>query len=48
MVTQREENDNFIRLVKDGVSRNKASEIAYGRRYAGDLVLRGKRILGEN
>jgi len=38
----------FVRLVREeGKSRNTASQIAYGRGYAGDLVSRGKRALGE-
>lgn len=37
----------FVERVKAGASRNEASLEAYGRRYAGDLVDRGKRLLGE-
>ena len=37
----------FVELVTSGKSRNEASLEAYGRRYAGDLVERGKRALGE-
>lgn len=37
----------FVRLVNEGKSRNAASLEVYGRRYAGDIVERGKRLLGE-
>jgi hypothetical protein len=37
----------FKQRVGEGLSRNAASLEAYGRRYAGDLVERGKRVLGE-
>lgn len=38
----------FARLVREGVSRNDAAKIAYGRNYAGNIVARGKRALGED
>lgn len=44
---QKNSDDLFIQLVTSGKSRNEASLEAYGRRYAGDLVERGKRALGE-
>jgi hypothetical protein len=37
----------FVELVKNGQSRNNAANEAYGRGYAGNLVERGKRALGE-
>lgn len=37
----------FVQLVDSGKTRNAASLEAYGRRYAGDLVDRGRRALGE-
>ncbi|MFN8458175.1 MAG: FtsK/SpoIIIE domain-containing protein, partial [Anaerolineae bacterium] len=37
----------FKERVEAGFSRNAASLEVYGRRYAGDLVERGKRVLGE-
>lgn len=37
----------FVERVRAGASRNEASLEAWGRRYAGDLVERGKRALGE-
>jgi hypothetical protein len=37
----------FVDLVKIGRSRNEASLEAWGRTYAGNLVERGKRLLGE-
>jgi len=39
--------DKFIRLFREGASRNQASMEAYGRKYGGDLVERGKKLLGE-
>jgi hypothetical protein len=42
-----EKDQLFKQRVEAGLSRNAASLEAYGRRYAGDLVERGKRILGE-
>jgi len=46
--TQEEQEDElFIRLVREGQSRNQASLEAYGRSYAGNLVTRGKQALGE-
>lgn len=45
---ERESNDaKFVRLVGEGKSRNEAAQQAWGRRYAGDLVERGKALLGE-
>lgn len=45
---ERETNDaKFVRLVGEGKSRNEAAQQAWGRRYAGDLVERGKVLLGE-
>ncbi len=44
---QKNNDDLFVQLVTSGKSRNEASLEAYGRRYAGDLVERGKRALGE-
>jgi hypothetical protein len=41
------EDSQFVELVQSGLSRNKAALEAYGRVYAGDLVERGKRALGE-
>lgn len=46
--TEEEKDLLFKQRVEAGWSRNAASLEAYGRRYAGDLVQRGKRILGEN
>lgn len=43
----RDSNAYFVELVRGGMSRNKASLEAYGRAYAGDIVERGKRLLGE-
>jgi hypothetical protein len=37
----------FASLVRQGISRNKASMKAYSRPYAGNLVARGKAALGE-
>ena len=37
----------FVRLVQAGKSRRQAALEAYGRDYAGDIVSRGKRALGE-
>ena len=45
--TEEEKDRLFKQRVEAGWSRNAASLEAYGRRYAGDLVQRGKRILGE-
>lgn len=42
-----EADQQFAELVKGGMSRNKASQQAYGRGYGGDLVARGKKALGE-
>jgi hypothetical protein len=46
-LSEAEKDQLFKRRVEEGLSRNAASLEAYGRRYAGDLVERGKRILGE-
>lgn len=46
--TEQDEQDaEFARLVNDGKSRNTAAWKVYGRGYAGDLVTRGRRALGE-
>lgn len=45
--TEADKDAKFATLVGGGLSRNAASQEAYGRRYAGDLVDRGKRALGE-
>jgi hypothetical protein len=47
VLSEAEKDQLFKRRVAEGLSRNAASLEAYGRRYAGDLVERGKRILGE-
>lgn len=47
-VEKEEADAHFVRLVREGESRGQASLRAYGRRYAGDLVTRGKKALGEN
>jgi hypothetical protein len=47
ILSEAEKDQLFKRRVEEGLSRNAASLEAYGRRYAGDLVERGKRILGE-
>jgi hypothetical protein len=46
-LSEAEKDQLFKRRVQEGLSRNAASLEAYGRRYAGDLVERGKRALGE-
>ncbi|MCL4296968.1 MAG: hypothetical protein KJ077_14620 [Anaerolineae bacterium] len=46
-LSEAEKDQLFKRRVQDGLSRNAASLEVYGRRYAGDLVERGKRALGE-
>jgi S-DNA-T family DNA segregation ATPase FtsK/SpoIIIE len=46
-LAEQEKDRLFKQRVEAGLSRNAASLEAYGRRYAGDLVERGKRILGE-
>lgn len=38
---------HFVELVGSGLSKREAARRAYGRAYAGDLVDRGKRALGE-
>lgn len=45
--TEEEKDRLFKERVEAGWSRNAASLEAYGRRYAGDLVQRGKRVLEE-
>lgn len=45
--TKKDADTYFVELVQSGLSRNKASMEAYGRAYAGDLVDRGKKALGE-
>lgn len=46
--TRPDDNDAlFVELVRSGVSRNQASMQAWGRGYAGNMVERGKRLLGE-
>lgn len=45
--SEQEKDRLFKERVGAGLSRNAASLEAYGRRYAGDLVERGKRVLGE-
>lgn len=47
ILSEAEKDRLFKRRVQEGLSRNAASLEAYGRRYAGDLVERGKRVLGE-
>lgn len=47
VLSEAEKDRLFKQRVEAGHSRNAASLEAYGRRYAGDLVERGKRILGE-
>lgn len=46
-ITREDDDAKFVRLVSEGKSRNAASLEAYGRRYAGDLVERGRRLLGK-
>lgn len=46
-LSELEKDQLFKQRVEAGLSRNAASMEAYGRRYAGDLVERGKRVLGE-
>jgi hypothetical protein len=46
-LSEAEKDQLFKQRVEAGLSRNAASLEAYGRRYAGDLVERGKRVLGE-
>jgi len=46
-LSESEKDQLFKRRVQEGLSRNAASMEVYGRRYAGDLVERGKRALGE-
>lgn len=45
--TETDKDATFKRLVNEGHSRRQASLEAYGRVYAGDLIARGKRVLGE-
>lgn len=47
VLSEAEKDRLFKQRVEAGHSRNAASLEAYGRRYAGDLVERGKRVLGE-
>ncbi len=47
ILSEAEKDHLFKRRVEEGLSRNAASLEAYGRRYAGDLVERGKRVLGK-
>lgn len=47
VLSEAEKDQLFKQRVEAGHSRNAASLEAYGRRYAGDLVERGKRVLGE-
>ena len=44
---QNPEDAEFVRLVRSNVSRNEAARKAYGRDYAGNIVSRGRRALGE-
>lgn len=44
---ERDSDAYFIELVQSGKSRNEAAQEAWGRAYAGNLVERGKRLLGE-
>jgi DNA segregation ATPase FtsK/SpoIIIE-like protein len=46
-LSEEQKDQLFKQRVEAGWSRNAASLEAYGRRYAGDLVQRGKRVLGE-
>jgi hypothetical protein len=46
-VKKRDQDDLFAELVNSGASRNQAAFQAFGRSYAGDLVQRGRRALGE-
>lgn len=45
--SEADKDETFRKLVQQGFSRNAASKEAWGRTYAGDLVERGKRALGE-
>lgn len=45
--SEADKDDTFKRLVREGFSRRQASLEAYKRPYAGDIVARGKRVLGE-
>lgn len=45
--SEADKDETFKKLVTQGFSRNAASKTAYNRPYAGDLVERGKRVLGE-
>lgn len=48
VVTQARDSDAYwVELVQSGKSRNEASLEAWGRKYAGDLVSRGRQLLGE-
>ena len=47
MVERESADEKFVRLVRGGLSRNAASQQTWARAYAGDLVARGKRLLGE-
>jgi hypothetical protein len=47
LLSEAEKDQLFKQRVEAGLSRNAASLEVYGRRYAGDLVERGKRVLGE-
>lgn len=46
-LSEQEKDRLFKERIEAGLSRNAASLEIYGRRYAGDLVERGKRVLGE-
>lgn len=46
-LSEAEKDERFKQLVEGGMSRNMACQQSYGRGYAGDLVTRGKRVLGE-
>jgi DNA segregation ATPase FtsK/SpoIIIE-like protein len=47
IVIEEDKDSKFKRLVTEGLSRNQACLDAYGQRYAGSLIERGKRALGE-
>lgn len=44
---RRNEDEYFVSLVESGKSRRQASLEAYGKPYAGDTVMRGRKALGE-
>ncbi len=44
---ENDQDSEFKKLVEAGESKNQASLKAYGRIYAGNIVARGKRVLGE-